>query len=90
MRHIILTLFMMIAAGVFGFVEGRDWTQSPNVLVVDLVETSQPQVVLAKSGTRQQKEARQQNEGCLVIPNGELSQQKTNEQDGSAMKGLIF
>ena len=28
--------------------------------VVDLVETGQPHVVLAKSGTRQQKEARQQ------------------------------
>ena len=45
------------------------------------------------SGTRQQKEAHQQNEGCQLIPNGDLSQQKSKEskeQDGSIMKGLVF
>ena len=90
MRHIILTVFMVIAAGVFGFVEGRDWTQSPNVRVVEVVEMAQPHVVLAKSATRQQKEAREQTEGCPVIPNGDLSQQKTNDQNSSIMKGLVF
>ncbi len=90
MRHIILTVFMMIAAGVFGFVEGRGWNQSPNVLVGDLVEMEQPHVVLAGTGTRQQKEARQPSEGCPVIPNGDLNQQKTNDQNSSIMKGLVF
>lgn len=89
MRHTILTLFMMIAVGVFASAQGRD-TQSPKVLVVDFVESGQPRVVLAKSGTQQLKEARQQNEGCQVNPNEDLSQQKTNEQIGSTMKGLIF
>jgi len=88
MRNTILTL-MMIAVGVFASAQGRD-TQSVNVRVVDAVETGQPRVVLAKSGMRQQKEMLQQNEGCQVIPNGELSQQKPNEQDGSTMKGLVF
>jgi len=89
MRSTILTLLMMIAVGVFASAQGRD-TQSVNVRVVDAVETGQPRVVLAKSGMRQQKEMLQQNEGCQVIPNGELSQQKPNEQDGSTMKGLVF
>ncbi len=50
----------------------------------------QSRLVLANRGTRQQKEARQQNEGCQLIPNGDLSQQKTNEQDSSIMKGLVL
>ena len=90
MRHMILTGFLMIAAGVFGFVEGRDWTQSRNLVAFNLVELEQPHMVLAKSATRQQKEARQQSEGCPVIPNEELSQQKTNEHENSIMKGLVF
>ena len=92
MRHMILTLFMMIAVGVFAFAEGwnlnAQLTAGPHV--VDLVESGQPRLVLANRGTRQQKEARQQNEGCQLIPNGDLSQQKTNEQDSSIMKGLVF
>lgn len=87
MRHMILTLFMLIAAGVFGFVEGRDWTQSRNVLQVDLIETGQPRVVLANRGTHQQNEARQQWQDCQ-IPND--SQPKANEQNSSLMKGLVF
>ena len=66
MRHILLTLFMIIAVGVFAIAEGGD------------------------RGTRQQKEARQQNEGCQLIPNKDLSPHKTNEQDTSLMKGLVF
>lgn len=63
-------------------------TQTLKVLLVDLVETGQPRVVLANGGTRQQKEAYQQKE-CQVVPNGDLSQHKTSEQD-STMKGLVF
>ena len=87
MRQLTLTVFLMIAAGMFGFVEGHNWTQS--VSVVGVVQTEQPHVVLAKSATRQQHEARQQSEGCPVIPNGDLSQQKPNERD-ITMKGLVF
>jgi quercetin dioxygenase-like cupin family protein len=65
-------------------------TQTLKVLIVDLVETGQPHLMLANRETRQQKEARQQNEGCQISPNGDLSQQKTNEQDSSTMKGLVF
>ena len=85
MNKTILTLFIMIVVGVFAIAEG-----GVKVLVVDVSETGQPRVVLAKSGTRQQKEARQQNEGCQVIPNRDFRQQKTNEQDSSIMKGLVF
>ena len=92
MRHMILTLFMMIAVGVLAFAEGwnlnAQLTAGPHV--IDLVESGQPRLVLANRGTRQQKEARQQNEGCQLIPNGDLNQQKTNEQDSSIMKGLVF
>ena len=63
-------------------------TQTLKVLVVDLVETEQRRLVLANRGTRQQEEVRQQNEGCQVMPNGDLSHQKTNGQD-STMKGLV-
>ena len=86
MRQMILTLSMMIAAGLFGFIEGRDWSQSANVLVENLAETGQPRVVLANRGARQQKDARQD---CQV-PNGESSHQKTAEQESSTMKGLVF
>ena len=88
MRNTILTLLMMIAVGVFASAQGRD-TQSMKVPVIDVVEWGQPHVVLAKSGTRQ-KEMRQQNDGCQVIPNGDLNPQKTNEQESSIMKGLVF
>ena len=89
MRNTILTLLMMIAVGVFASAQGRD-THSLQVFVVDVVESGQPYVVLAKSGTRQQKEMRQHNEGCQVVPNGDLSQEKTSGLDGSIMKGLVF
>ena len=39
--------------------------------------------------SERQKEARQQNEGCQLIPNGDLDKQKT-ERDSSIMKGLVF
>ena len=90
MRQMILTGFLMIAAGVFGFVEGRDWTQARNLVAFDLVESEQPHVVLAKSATRQQKETRQQSEGGPGSPTGELSQQKGSEEEHSIMKGLVF
>ena len=64
-------------------------TQTLKVLLVDLIETGQPHLMLANRETRQQKEARQQKE-CQLIPNGDLSQQKTNEQDSSTAKGLVF
>jgi len=91
MRQTILTLFMMIVVGVFAFAEGRDraLTQAMKPLVADLIETGQPHLVLVNRGTRQQKEARQQWEDCQV-PNEDLSQHKTNEQNSSIMKGLVF
>ena len=92
MRQKILTLFMMIVVGVFAFAEGWNLnaraTAGPHVL--NLVATGEPHLVLSSSGTRQQKEARQENEGCPVIPNGNLGPRKTNEQDSSPIKGLVF
>jgi len=92
MRHMTSTLFMMIAVGVFAFVSG--WTLNAQLIagphVVDLVETGQPHLVLAKSETRQQKEARQKIEGCPLTPNGDLGQQRITEQERSIMKGLVF
>ena len=89
MRHKILTLFMMIAVGVLAFAAGwnlnAQTTTGPHV--VDLIKTGQPHFVLANQGTRQQNEARQQWQDCQ-IPND--SQQKTNEQNSSIMKGLVF
>ena len=92
MRHMTSTLFMMIAVGVFAFVSG--WNLNARLIagphVVDLVETGQPHLVLAKSETRQKKEARQQIEGCPLAPNGDLGQQRITEQERSIMKGLVF
>jgi hypothetical protein len=92
MRHMMSTLFMMIAVGMFAFVSG--WNLNAQLMagphVVDLVEIGQPHLVLAKSGTRQQKEARQQIEGCPLTPNGDLGQQRITEQERSIMKGLVF
>ena len=92
MRRIILTHLLMIMVGIF-IAQGWETHHPPltnTSLTVDLIETGQPRVVLANRGTRQQKEARQQNEGCELIPNGNMRQQKTQEQDGSTMKGLVF
>ena len=86
MRHMMSTLFMMIAVGVFAFVSG--WNLNAQLIagphVVDLVETEQPHLVLAKSGTRQQLE------GCPLTPNGDLGQQRITEPERSIMKGLVF
>ena len=92
MRHLMSTLFMMIAVGVFAFVSGWNLNAQPiaGPHVVDLAETGQPHLVLAKSGTRQQKEARQQIEGCPLTPKGDLGQQRITEQERSIMKGLVF
>ena len=90
MRNTILTLVMMNAVGVSGFAAGRIvQTTTPGPQALNAFETEQSYVVLAKSGTRQQKEGRQQTEGCPVMPN-ELSRHKSNEQDSSIMKGLVF
>ncbi len=88
MRNTILTLLMMIAVGVFASAHGRD-AQTLNVSVVDAGAMGEPRVVLVKSGPRQQ-EAREDNEGCLVNPNGNRNQPKTPERDSSPMKGLVF
>ena len=90
MRHLIWSV-LMITVGIFiaGEWDTHNRLVANTSLTDDLVETGQPHVVLAKSGTRQQKEARQ-NEGCPVIPNRDFSQHKTNEQDSSIMKGLVF
>ncbi len=92
MKHMMSTLFMMIAVGVFAFVSG--WNLNARLIagphVIDFAETGQPHLVLAKNGTRQQKEARQQIEGCPLTPNGDLGQQRITEQERSIMKGLVF
>ena len=90
MRQIILTLVLMITVGLFAYTAGRNAQTTTEPQVVNLIELGQPHVVLAKSGTRQQKEALQQNEGCQVVPNEDHSQQKSNEQTSSIMKGLVF
>jgi quercetin dioxygenase-like cupin family protein len=64
-------------------------TQTLKVLVVN-VETGQTHLVLANRGTRKEKEARQQNEGCQLIPNEGIGQHKTDEDNSSTMKGLVF
>lgn len=90
MRHTIWTLVLMIAVGMLGFTAGRHAQTASEPQLVSLLETGRPHVVLAKSGTRQQREARQQNEGCPVMPNEALGQQRPNETEGSIMKGLVF
>ena len=89
MRQVILTLLLMITVGVFGYAAGRNAQTTTGPHVVNMFQMGEPHVVLAGRGTRQQKEARQQSEGCPVVPNGDLSRQKTDEQD-ITMKGLIF
>jgi hypothetical protein len=92
MRHLMLTLFMMIAVGVFAF--GAGWNLNTQLTakphVVEIAETGQPHLLLANRGTRKQKEARQQIEGCPLTPNGDLGQQRITEQESSLMKGLVF
>lgn len=90
MRQVILNLLLMVTVGVFAYGAGRNAQTTTGLEVSHLIETGQPHVVLAKSGTRQQKEALQQSEGCPVIPNGDHNQQKPDEQTSSLMKGLVF
>ena len=90
MKHTILMLALMITVGGLGFTAGKYAQPATEPQLVSAFETSRPHVVLAKSGTRQQKEAHQQNAGCPVLPNEGLSQQKSAEQDRSIMKGLVF
>jgi hypothetical protein len=86
MRNTMLMLLMMLAVGIFASAQGRD-TQIMKTQVVDAVQTQQSYLVLAKSGTRQQKDTSQE---CLMIPDRELSQRQTSEQDTRTMKGLVF
>ena len=90
MRHTIWTLVLVITVGMLGFTAGKHAQTASEPQLVSLFETSEPHVVLAKNGTREQKEARPQNEGCPVMPNEGVGQQKSNEQDSSIMKGLVF
>ena len=90
MRHTIWTLVLMITVGMLGFTAGKHAQPAAEPQLVSLFQTGEPHVVLAKSGTRQQKEARQETEGCPVMPNEALGQQKPNETERSIMKGLVF
>ena len=90
MRHTIWTLVLMITVGMLGFTAGKHAQPAAEPQLVSLFASGEPHVVLATSGTRQQKGARQQNEGCPVMPNEGLGQQKPNEAESSLMKGLVF
>ena len=90
MRHTMWTLVLMITVGMLGFTAGMYAQPNSEPQLVTLLENAQPHVMLAGSGTREQKQARQQNEGCAVVPPGEPGQQKSNEKESSIMKGLVF
>ena len=87
MRHMIWTLALVLTVGVFAYQAGLNaqTTVAPEVLT--MFET-QPHVVLAKTGTRQQQ-ARERKDGCEVTK-GDVGQQETKEREGSIMKGLVF
>jgi hypothetical protein len=87
MRNTLLTLLMMIAVGVSGFAAGRHVQTTTGPQALNPFQTEQAYVVLAKSGTRQQKDASQE---CLVIPHRDHSQQQITEQESRTMKGLVF
>ena len=89
MKNMIWTLVLMITVGVLGFAAGKHAQTIQGPQVLSLLETAEPHIVLAKTGARQPKEARQENEGCQVIPNEDVKQHKNNEQD-ITMKGLVF
>jgi hypothetical protein len=80
----------MITVGALGFAAGWNAQTTRDTQVLSLVERAQPQIVLAKTGARQQKETLKQNEECQVMPNEGLGQQKANERESSIMKGLVF
>ncbi len=90
MRHTIWTLVLVITVGMLGFTAGKHAQTASEPQLISLFETGGPHEVLAKSGTRQQKEARGQDGGCPVMPNEGLAQQKPNETEGSIMKGPVF
>jgi hypothetical protein len=91
MRQMVWSV-LMITVGIF--IAG-EWNTHTAVatnasLTVDVLDTGRPHVVLTKSGMPQQKQKRDDNEGCQVIPNGKLNEHKSQEQDHSIMKGLVF
>jgi hypothetical protein len=81
-------MLLLITVGVLGFAAGWNAQATTGTQVFTLVEAAQPHVVLATSATRRQAETREQ--GCQVVPNGDVNQQKTKDQDSSIMKGLVF
>lgn len=89
MRQAMLTLVLMITVGGLAYEAGRNAQTTAGPQVLNSVQTEEPHVVLAKSGMRQQKETRQKSEGCQVVPNEDLSRQRTDEQDITT-KGLVF
>ena len=90
MRHMIWTLLLVITVGVLSFIAGKNTQITTGPQVLNPVEMEQVRVVLAKTEARQQKDARQYNEGCPVIPNGEVGRQKLSEEERRLMKGLVF
>jgi hypothetical protein len=90
MRHTILTFLLMITIAVVSYAAGKHAATLTEPRVGNAFHTEGPHVVLAKSGSRQQNDARSQNEGCAVIPNGDGGRQKANDRESSVMKGLVF
>ncbi len=90
MRHMIWTLLLMITVGVLAFTAGKNSQTTTGPQVLNLLEMEQPRVVLVKTEVPQQKNARQLNEGCPVVPNGDVGQQKVKEEERRLMKGLVF
>jgi len=87
MRHMIRTLLLMITVGLGAFVAGWNAHRAPGLHAATGFHTEEPVVVLTET-RMSQKPAPRQNEGCEV-PNG-VGQHKSNERDGSIMKGLVF
>ena len=90
MKHTIWTLLLVITVGLLAFAAGWNARTTMKPQMLSLIERAQPHVVLAKSGARQHKDVQPENEGCPVVPNGDVGQQKSNERDSSIMKGLVF
>ena len=90
MKHMMWTLLLMITVGIGGFMAGKHAQMSTGPEGVHLSQMEPPHVVLAKSATRQPKEARQESEGCPLVPYGDAGQQKDNTRDDVTMKGLVF
>lgn len=90
MKHMLWTLVLTITVGLVGFAAGKYAQSSTGPQAVGVVEVAQPHVVLAKTGTRRQKDGLPHSEDCQVIPHEDARQQKANEQESSIMKGLVF